>query len=364
MNIDDDFFELMPIMGTHPDISEEEKNEFRKIIKKARYDARKELLGEKCFYCERNIASCNSHFVPKSYLKNIAENGEVFLSHKAMNVDIIEQSMGLNSTGTFRLICRDCDNTIFKDYENFNYDSQPDAKILAQIALKNFLKFIDKRRMDEGFLRRTIKSIAPEIYNLQLEAVNIDLYDYKKEARQIKNFLNNHGNKEYTIVYFNQLDYIIPVAFQGRVAITHDFEGNIINNICCNSKHNNVESMHICMFPLKEKSAVIMFYDSKSNKYRRFRRQFDKFNDKDKLSIVFYIAVKYSEDIFYSKKIDNEVFTNKLFIKASQSNVAGITNIEDKNIRNIKALEAIGKDFDLNKFNSIPNLLAEEYKIK
>lgn len=118
------------------------------------------------------------------------------------------------------------------------------------------------------------------------------------------------------------------------------------------------------MFPLKEKSAVIMFYDSKSNKYRRFRRQFDKFNDKDKLSIVFYIAVKYSEDIFYSKKIDNEVFTNKLFIKASQSNVAGITNIEDKNIRNIKALEAIGKDFDLNKFNSIPNLLAEEYKIK
>ena len=364
MNTDDDFFELTPIMGSHPNLSEEEKKELRKIIKKAQYDSRKELLEAKCFYCGKKTAFCNSHFVPKSYLKNIAENGEVFLSHKAMKIDVVEQSTGVNATGTFRLICRDCDNTIFKDYENFNYDDQPSTTILAQIALKNFLKLIDKRMMDEGFLRRTIKNIVPEVYNSQLEAVNFDLSDYKKEARQIKKFLSGHGNKEYEVIYFKTLDYVIPVAFQGRVAITHDFEGNIINNVFCGSKHNHIASMHICIFPLKEKSVLIMFYDKKSKKYRRFRRQFNKFNDGEKLAILFYLAVKYSEDIFYSKKIDDKVFSNTNFIAASQSHAAGITNIEDKITRNTKALESVGKDFDLNKFNSIPNLLAEEYKIK
>ena len=44
MNTDDDFFELTPIMGSHSNLSEEEKKELRKIIKKAQYDSRKELL--------------------------------------------------------------------------------------------------------------------------------------------------------------------------------------------------------------------------------------------------------------------------------------------------------------------------------
>lgn len=363
--MDNDFFELLHLDCDMSHFSEESKIKHKRLLKSNMYNARKELIGMKCFYCGKSIASCNSHFVPKSYLQNIASNGEVFLANRAIKFEGLEDRAGLNSAGTFHLICRNCDNTIFKDYENFDYKTKPTTRILAQIALKNYLKFIDKRLFEKSLIYNSIKNRVPyHVYDSFLEVKNIDIEDYKKDISKIKRFLEGHGNKEYTIVFLKRLDYVVPLASQTCVALTHDFKGNIINNVYSMSKHNNVESIHICIFPLRESSVVIMFYDNKSKKYRGFRRQFNNFNDEEKLAIIFYILVKQSEDIFYSKNIPSEIFDHQEFIEAAQSNCVGVSNIEDEYSRHIKAMEKINEDFDLNNFNSIPNLLSEKYKIR
>ncbi|WP_303740317.1 hypothetical protein, partial [Desulfovibrio piger] len=173
-----------------------------------------------------------------------------------------------------------------------------------------------------------------------------------------------HGKKDYSIVFFKKLDYVVPLASQTCFAITHDFEGNIINNTCSMSKHNHVEPMHICVFPLKESSAIIMFYDTRSKKYRRFKKQFNKFNEEEKLAIIFYMLLTRSEDIFYSKSIPSDFFDQQHVIQAAQSNTYGVSNIQDKNTRHMVALEKIQENFNLNNFKLIPNLLGEKYKIK
>ncbi len=182
------FFKLIPLVYDMSHLSKESKAQHEKLIRSKRYLARKELIGMKCFYCGENIASCNSHFVPKSYLQNISSNGVVFLANRAIKFEGLEDQSGLNNAGTFHLICRSCDNTIFKDYENFNYDTEPTIKILAQIALKNYLKFVDKKFFEAHIIDNTLKNIAPHwMYNSYLEVTNIDMQDYIQDISEIKN---------------------------------------------------------------------------------------------------------------------------------------------------------------------------------
>ena len=58
------------------------------------------------------------------------------------------------------IICRDCDSKIFQEYEtpeNCHTDIPPTQKILAQIAMKNYLKFISKRKMEIALLEKILE---------------------------------------------------------------------------------------------------------------------------------------------------------------------------------------------------------------
>ncbi len=79
----------------------------------------------------------------------------------------------------------------------------------------------------------------------------------------------------------------------------------------------------------------------------------------DILNIVNYIIFLYSEDIFFSKAIPNDILQNKNLIDVSkQSSMVISTNPFTKAIEKAKDI------YDLNKHNNIPNLLSEKYKLR
>ena len=134
-------------------IMNENKVEFNKQINDFMKTSRAASKLSYCYYCGREIGSfCNSHTVPAFCLRNIAVNGKVSTLNSIIDFPLLNNDKGVAQAGTFQLICRDCDSKIFLDYENpYNYDELPTQKMLAQISLKNNLKFISKRRIEKEF---------------------------------------------------------------------------------------------------------------------------------------------------------------------------------------------------------------------
>lgn len=96
---------------------------------------------ETCLICGQKLPFCNSHTVPQFCLKNIADNGKVNVFDALIGTKLCSSDSGIKSSGTFHVICRKCDGTIFQDYENPEvYSDIPSNKILNQIALKMFFE--------------------------------------------------------------------------------------------------------------------------------------------------------------------------------------------------------------------------------
>jgi len=114
-------------------------------------EARKAAKPDKCILCgEKQTSFCNSHSVPQLSLRNITDNGKVLHASALMGIDIIDIEKGVNNSGTFHFICNSCDGTFFQDYENEqNLKSKPSDKVLAEIAVKNFLLQLSKRTQEE-----------------------------------------------------------------------------------------------------------------------------------------------------------------------------------------------------------------------
>lgn len=129
----------------------ERKIDFRKMLSKTLKESRNSAKLDKCYYCGNDCSSfCNSHSVPAFCLKRIAQSGEVLYLNSLIESPLMDVAKGINEAGTFHIICRKCDSTIFSDYETpENYSKIPTPKMIAQIAMKNNLKFISKRLLEE-----------------------------------------------------------------------------------------------------------------------------------------------------------------------------------------------------------------------
>ena len=91
-------------------------------------EARKKAKPQKCILCGKEQSSfCNSHSVPQMCLRPIADQGKVLHASLAMGFDVgvVDLEGGVNNSGTFNNICRECDKKFFQDYENPNNIIQP-----------------------------------------------------------------------------------------------------------------------------------------------------------------------------------------------------------------------------------------------
>lgn len=350
--------------------SEEEVNdmnnnkiEYKKRMGKLFSKSRRNAKLEKCFYCGLDCSSfCNSHSVPKFCLKNIAVNGDVFYSNTLINMPLLDITKGINESGTFQIICRDCDSKIFQQYENpDSYQNEPTPKMLAQIAMKNYLKSIGKRQFEIALFdnMKTDFGIPTDFYEQKQLVNSLDLQEYIDEFKRAKKVDEKGWREEYYLFYYEKLNYVVPLAFQSSVALICDFEGNKINDIYNQSPDYKIQDAHVCIFPMKDHSVIMMFIDSKNKRYRNFYKQFRKLSGPDKLAAINYIVFSYSEDVFIHKGIDERLINDEGLINTSRKSSEGLTTNPM-----LDPLNCAIENFDLSNRDKIPNLLSEEYKIR
>ena len=349
-----------------PDIDREEHKEL--II-----SARKEIAGiineggknsklEKCYYCRKPCTGfCNSHSVPDFCLRNIAFNGKVGYSNSIIRLPSIDESKGVKTAGTFNLICRECDSSIFQDYENpDNYIDRPSPKMLAQIDMKNNLKSISKRlreiQMYDSMFRKGIFNST--IKDKKCLTSQMDLKEYENAFQTAKRHSVKLNEDNYHIGYFEKLPYVVPVAFQGNIALLSDLNGGIINNIYLDNPAIVIKSVSLAIFPLKGSSIILMFVEKTNRKYRSFFKQLKKLSLEEQLSIINFILFAYTEDYFLSPIISGDTL-DKL------KNIVGLTQ-QLFSFTQISSADYFHKakiNFDYGKKDSIPNLLLKEHSL-
>ncbi|WP_379134372.1 hypothetical protein [Paenibacillus sp. sgz500958] len=326
------------------------------ILKKSREDSKK----SQCYICGKDSSSfCNSHSVPRYCLEHIALNGRVYYSGNLVDTPMFDKEKGVNEAGTFRIICRNCDSTVFSDYENpENYSNVPTDKMLSQMAMKNYLKNISKRELEISLYNNLSEMSGNDLSQQQI--INeLDLNEYINGFEYAKKASESKWNNNYYLFYYEILDYVVPIAFQNNVSLVGDLEGGVINNIYHSSADYVLKDIHICVFPLKNTSVVLMFIKNGESRYRAFFKQFKRLSVNEKLKVINYILFSYSEDVFiYGGLADSLLKDERLKLVAKQTPIA----IADSPF--FDPLAQALKTFDLNKRSTIPNLLDENYKVR
>jgi hypothetical protein len=336
----------------------EYKKEMGNFIKECRNTAKLST----CYYCGNEITSfCNSHSIPAFCLRNIATSGDVACLNALIDFPLLDDKKGVKEAGTFHLICRDCDSKIFADYENpYNYKDIPSQKMIAQIALKNNLRFISTRLLEKEMYKKMGDNnpFFQNINNAKQYVNDLDLQEYVNGFKKAKRTIEKNWTDEYYICYYEKLNYVVPIAFQDCISIATGFDGEIINDIYNMSETYKLKPIHICVFPLQSETVILMFIDNGDTRFRKFYKQFNKLSLDDRLATLTYIMFAYSENIFFSKNIMDLVKNNSALVEAGQSGQDILSNTPYFN-----PIELAKEKFDLSKRKNVLNLLSEEYKL-
>lgn len=333
------------------------KKEINRLVKSAKLKAK----PDDCLICHTPTTRfCNSHSIPKFCLKQIASEGYVLTSYAIYDYPILKEADGIERAGTFHLICTQCDNTAFSDYEDpNNYDENPNQRMLAQIAIKNLLKLMDKRRTEIEYYQMFCEE-HPEFsehFSIKQIANKLDLVEYESAFQRACRALKN-GKAAFHLAYYAKLDYVTPVAFQGQIAMAFDLEGNVINDLFYYSPKYKIEMLNICILPMENKSIIMMFIEEGHKRYRKFIKQFNKLEPLDQLSVISYIVILYSEDLYLSNSIKDVIEGNQYLKKAAEENTDYMFEATVKS-----RIEEVKEEYNLDNRKLVPNLLLKEYRI-
>lgn len=333
-------------------------------------ESREKSKLSKCYYCGVQCDGfCNSHTLPAFCLRNIARRGDVFYSNSILKLPSLNDYKGIKDSGTFHLICRDCDSKIFQEYENpDSYKNIPTTKMLAQISMKNNLKNISKRLIEKemyGLMSNDL-IVGDQWKNIKNKVSDLDLKEYEDSFCRAKNTDIKPSSGNYNIGFYEKLPYVVPMAFQGTVALIFDLEGNVINYIYNHSPKYKIENVNICIFPLKESSVIMLFVDEENKRYRQFFHQLKKLDLKDQLSVINYIIFSYSEEYFLSPTLDKDVLDKLKVLSGKTPEMISLHQTKvSQRVREIKKkMKEIKNEFDYSERNSVPILLSDEFALK
>lgn len=329
------------------------------ILKKAKGNAKPNA----CFVCQKPCSSfCNSHSVPQFCLKQIAIDGKVYPSAWNSGLPLQDREFGVKEAGTFQIICNDCDSKVFQEYETPEiYSSPPSGRVLAQICMKNYLQMISKRRNEIELYKLEAEQFPSHSLSAlhNIEIAKLDLNEYESAFERAYKASNGNHDDWYYLCYFQKLDYVVPFAFQGQVALVCGLDGEVINDIYNMSPDYHLEEIHIVVFPLAAGSVVLLITDSRRARYRKFYRQLKKLQLEDQLAVINYIIFSYSENVFISKGLDKNVLADSAFQEMCYT-----TNIAvSPTPINGRALDVALDAFNLSRRHAVPNLLSKKYAL-
>lgn len=334
--------------------------EIRKKISKLLANARSTAKPDSCILCGKKQTSfCNSHSVPQLSLRNIADNGKVLHASAIMGIDVVDIEKGVNNSGTFHFICNECDGKFFQDYENEqNLKSKPSEKILAEIAVKNFLLQLSKRTQEEE-LHRILQEQFSVYTNLEdlKEITGLDVRDFNEEILFHKNIVDNNVKGGYQILFWKLLPYKVPIALQSVIALPKDLEGNEVNDIFDMSKEVRIQFMHLVILPLQEESVILAFYHKRDKLYRKLRHQLNSISEERCLQFINYLIFAYTENYFISKNIQEIIENDEKLI------LLGRENNGNPNLGFLNPDNDFGIGYQQVKENEIPNFLSAKWAI-
>ena len=329
------------------------------FVSKYMMEAREKAKLDSCFCCGKNCTSfCNSHSVPRFALKNI-KNGN--LIQGALGDDTaLPSKKGINNSGTFKLICDECDNSLFRDYEDYKaYENRDNVtqKVMAEIIEKVALNMIYKRHVERQIYlgMKDISFVAFITMGLsQLQNIELDLKDFNNDYLRAKKSIDSNIEGRYVLQFYKKLNYITPIAFQDGLVLNYDLEGKIINDTYNKKANYKVQSLYLCVFPLKNETVILMITDIKDTRYNRFFKQFNKLDENEQLQIINYLIFAYSENVFMSDKIPKEIRNNPELLSVGQLGNMYMSVIGEKPTALVK------EDFSYKNIDKIPNFLDEE----
>lgn len=299
-------------------MKDENEIQYRKKFNEMKRVVESKAKGDYCLICKKKCSSfCNSHTVPQFVLKNIEEKGYVCQSSGLIvgeDIPIVDITKGIKNAGIFKCICNECDNKYFANYENpINILQKPTQLILQEIALKNTLKQIAKKKVEKELHRYTADNFggqAPIAKHCE-----VDTKEHEKEFIRILKGINKQKEVSYDLIYWNILNYVSPLAYQGKLVLRVDLEGHIINNTLNTDKRDFMESINIAIFPVSGKTVVMMFIDKSYSKYSRFIKQFRKLEEKEKLAIINYIVFRYDEEYYINESVYEKIKNDENLIR-------------------------------------------------
>ena len=347
------------------DFTKEQIIDLRKQLNKQTKDARAKSKHNACLLCGRQGGFCDSHTIPKFCLENIAWNGQLNSFFSLINTELFPMNSGIGNAGIFREICRSCDGKVFQDYEQANaYDVSPSEKILNQIALKNSLRDIYKHEteieMFEGMKRKLKENsqvpsfMVDLVINKQIEARKMDLQECYDVLNKAKEYLVS-ATHWLNLISFDKLNYTVPIAFQGMVALITGVNSETINNIFTRKKKYKIQYLHIAVFPLNNETVVITFQEKNNNRYQVFERFLKETTLEKRMEIINRILFLYTEDYYLSKQLDADIIKS---LEESAQTIQDTFTISPKR----SLINAI-KDYDLRRDTCIPNLLSKGYAV-
>lgn len=344
-------------------LTKEENINFHKALSMGESFAKKTVRPKNCLLCNSTKNPfCNSHSVPARCLRAIAINGDVKVFNGLVKIPAIDDDKGVNEAGTFKLICRECDNKVFKDYETFEEytDEKPSAKVLHEIVLKNYLKFYYKKAVEEKAFPMILENLHipnSELLDPILNPGDRDKKDFLKYVYETKKLLDSNINDYYRIIEYKKLPYTCPFAFQGSISLITGFDGEIINDVFNTDKKYDLQDMHVCVFPEKDYTYIIVFYKKHFQRYSQFAKHYSNLNQEERLQLLLYIILKYSEDYYYSASIQTIENDPVVHDAITTTTMMICDPYEEENSKLKKCLQ----EYDLNNYKKLPNILMNQF---
>ena len=360
----DEFVEMLRVGFDTPEKQiayENNKISINKQVSKFWTEARENTKQKTCYLCGKPCTSfCNSHSIPQFTLNNITDDG-LLAATLQEEIPTLGKSTGVKRAGRFKIICEECDNTIFQDYENPSaYTKVPTDKMLAQIALKNALHSISKRISEKELFRLLGENFpdAKDFTDEKQRIADFDLVEYRADFDYAKKALSSRASKYY-LCYYKLLDYVVPYATQSEIAMICGFDDELINDTFNFDPSYKIHYINVVVFPLETKSVVMLFVKDGDKRYRKFYRTLKKLDDEDQLAVINYIVFAYTENVFLNQELANKLKKDKNFMDVCRQATDAISPLPFIN-PNYAAI----KTFSLGNRHKIPNLLSKEYSLK
>ena len=337
---------------------------FNKKLSMYKRTGERKAKPENCLLCGMSgVSFCNSHSIPQFCLKNITTDGKTKTLNQAIGVDFLPYEVGLNRTGTFKLICKKCDGTFFADYERAEYYYEGKSlsnTLLASVATKVCLLEKYKARQQVGMLEE-----VPESTNFDLSNMgSIRKQDEIEDDIQLNYALAaikgvNNGYKLFIDYY---LPYTVPIAFQGQLNLVCDYKGRIINDIFNFSPSYRIEPLYACVFPLGSGTRVFVFSRNDGfARYARFYRWLKSLSRRKCLDVLLKLIIAYTEEEYFCPDLPDSIFKNPGFKKLACT--SNLNLLLDPDLTSLTT-KGIVSEFSISNFPDIPELLSRNYSVE